>query len=357
MENLINVGTFIQHLTYYVKMTIYINKGTTEEALLERCIKIYKKYKSIEAEKEMTPDNETFVRKCYKRLNLILKVDAEGRPVDIRNKENQLKMLSFEPHPSLPSNDLELMTEYLTEHKVDILTQIPLSFVLRESKYKNLLWQYTRSLFYLSQILIDSKKKIAADAMKELESILESIAQLEDEIKINKLMALDKFLNMKLIKTGINESNLNDAKSEVKDLLKKKGVSDDKSVNKMVDCITEKLAGTDLSSGNLFAKVIGIARQVTDEMKDDLQGRPDMLQTIFYTITDLLKDLMNESSDKGEEIPSNFKNIFDKVLSNKNILDPNNNNVDEAEVINNLEKFVMAQDMTEQMPHKRIGPN
>ncbi len=45
--DIINIGTFLEHLTYYIKMGIYINKGTDNNQLLDRCINIYNKLKEF----------------------------------------------------------------------------------------------------------------------------------------------------------------------------------------------------------------------------------------------------------------------------------------------------------------------
>ncbi len=121
---------------------------------------------------------------------MVLKIDDTGNQVNIRDKENQRKMIFLKSHPSLNTNDLNDMVNFATNNNIDILTNIPLMFLLRKSKYQDLLWQYTRSLFYISQILISKvdetnnlnntnniniiteKKKIFEYSMSQLEIIL-----------------------------------------------------------------------------------------------------------------------------------------------------------------------------------------
>ena len=90
MENIINNKTFIKYLTYYLKMGIYVNKGIPkeQEPILDRCIKLYNQYKTIEISAKQSDEDEVSIRKCQKRLNLVLKIDDESYPVDIRKKEN-----------------------------------------------------------------------------------------------------------------------------------------------------------------------------------------------------------------------------------------------------------------------------
>ena len=284
MGDIINIGTFIQQLTYYVKIGIYINKGTDKDAILERCIKLYNKYKIIEASTEITDEDEIFVRKCLKRLNLILKVDSNGNPVDIRNKENQIKIIYLEGHPSILNNNMAEMIEYANKYNIAILTEIPLTFILRESKYQELLWQYTRSLFYISQLIIskidqesnektiNAKKKVYDNAAEQLEPILTSISEIEEKIKLDQILTLDKFLNTKLVKTGINEKNVNEARQEVKEIFMKKGLGADDSMGKMIDSISDKLTTIDLSKGNIIQNMFGIAQNVAQEMRGDLEN-------------------------------------------------------------------------------------
>ena len=328
MENIINIGTFIQHLTYYIKIGIYINKGTKKSKILERCIKLYNKYKTIEACVEINEDDETFVRKCLKRLNLILKIDDDGNPIDIRKKESQLRMVYFEPHPSLINDDMESMLEYAKENNIYILTEIPLLFILRDSKYQDLLWQYTRSLFYISQLLISfvgtdadpesdiviTKHKIFDDAALKLETILVNISDIEEKIKLNQIMTLDKFLNSKLVKTGINEKNVSEARNEVKEIFQKKGLGNDNSMTKMIDLISDNLNGVDLSKGNIIKSMLGIAQDVAQEMRGDLEQNPEKFQNTLGAITEVFQEAMQENKD-GNEIPADLKNMFNTVLS------------------------------------------
>src|SRR5438045_9781928 len=109
----ITIGTFIQYLTYYLQLSIYVNKGTEDNVLLERCIKLYNKCKKIEVtEEEIDSADEVFIRKMLKRFNLVLKVDINGNPVNISDKSNQTKILELNCHESLLGNSMKEMIEY-----------------------------------------------------------------------------------------------------------------------------------------------------------------------------------------------------------------------------------------------------
>ena len=352
MENVINIGMFIGQLTYFIKVTIYVNKGTDKDATLERCIKLYNKYKTIESTKEINEKDEAFVRKCLKRLNLVLKVDSNGGPVNIRNKENQVRMVFLQEHESLSNDNMNSMIEYGMQNNIDILTEVPLTFALRESKYQELLWQYTRSLFYVSQFLLSyvgenadpkskiviAKKKINDDAVEKLETILVTIDELEEKIKLNQIMTLDKFLNSKLIKTGINETNVNEAREEVKQIFQNKGLSNNSSMSKMIDSISNKLTDIDLTKGNIIQSMIGIAQTVAQEMRGDLEKNPEQFHTTLGAITEVFQEAME--SDDNKQIPPELKNIFNAVVSTRNGDDEYQPS--EEEVTKSLESIIAA---------------
>lgn len=353
----INIGSFIKNLTYYIKIGIYVNKGTDKDMILDRCIKLYNKYKTIEASKELSKEinvaDETFVRKCAKRLNLVLKIEDDGYPVDIKNKENQRRMIFLEPHPSITNNDLDSMLDYADENNTTILTEIPLLFILRDSKYRDLLWQYTRLLFYISQILISKispdadmnnptiikKNKVFDDSLEYLESILCSIDEIEEKLKVDQMMKLDNFLNSKLIKTGINKQNVNEANKEVKEILMKKGIKNNNSISKMIDSISNKLIENDLSNGNIVNCMYGIAQDVAFEMRGELEKNPEEFHSTLGTITEVFNDAMSNTSE-NEQIPPELKNIFSTLLSSQNNID--GENVSDNEIMNCFENIIQT---------------
>ena len=372
MEDIINIDTFNQHLTYYIKIGIYINKGTDKDAILERCIKLYNKYKTIEASKEVSDRNETFVRRCLKRLNLILKINTNGAPIDITNKQNQLKMAYFKGHPSLANDDMTSMIDYATKYNIMILSEIPLTFILRESKYQELLWQYTRSLFYISQILISkvdadadpndeiiiAKQKVMDEAIDKLETILVSISETEEKIKLNQVLSLDKFLNTKLVKTGINENNINDAKQEVKEIFIKKGLGQDDTMTNLIDKISSELTKVDLSKGNIIQSMLGIAQNVAQDMRGDLENNPERFQNTIGAITEVFQDAMEDTSKNGETVPPELKNMFNQILA-VSPLGHNNNGKEltEEEIAKSLDPIIQANGLNREQFYESIKNN
>lgn len=146
-------------------------------------------------------------------------------------------------------------------------------------------------------------------------TILINMAQIEEKIKLDKIMAVDVFLNNKLMKGGITKKKVENASKEVKQIFKNKGIGADGSMGKMIDSITEKLTNIDLSNGNIIQNMYSIARNVAGEMEGDLQGNPENFQSTIGAITEVFKDAVDNSDSDGRVIPAELKNMFDTVLS------------------------------------------
>lgn len=350
MENIVTIRTFIQQLSHYIKLCTYVNKGTDLDNVLEKCIKIHNKYKTIEFSTKFSQEDEVVVRRCLKRLNLVLKIDNNNNPIDIKNKENQLKMIYFQEHPSLAQNDIESFMSFAVKHNIHILTDLPLTFVLREGKYQELLWHYTRSLFYMSQCIITEtnnstvcadeksvmKKKIYDLSLERLETVLEIIGDIETRSEINNTLKLDKFLNNKLLKTGITTENVGEARQEVKEMFTKKGLGDNKPVMGIIDSIASRLFDVDISSGNIVQSMISIAGDVAQEVKGDLERDPDSFQNAIGAITDMFKENMGDP-EKNKDIPDEFKSVF-SAFTSMTSGDPDQNNDENATEI--LDTFI-----------------
>lgn len=351
MEAIVNIRNFSKRLAYYLKIGIFINKGTENDDILNRCISLCNTYMGIVSAINITDEQETFVRKSIKRINLIFKLDENNNPVDIRKKEFQSKMIHLKEHDSLAKNDLTSMIEYASNNNITMFPGIPLIFILRKSKYQRLLWQYTRSIFYLTQLFLshfDSnanyedpniiiKSKIYDESSIQLENILTDIAQIEEDISVNKLMNADKFLSSKL--GAIDKHKINDAVGEVKKILIKKGMKENNSMTTIIDSIGGQIGSVDMSQGNILQNMFDIARTVADEMRSDLANNPDSLGTTLGTITEIFSEAINNSS---EEMPAELKNIFNIVSSFKGENGQPNPNVSEEEIAKQLDMIISS---------------
>jgi hypothetical protein len=313
MESILNLNDFAERLAYYLKVGIFINKGTTDDVVLDKCIKWCNNYVLISKTDKLSEEQESFMRKNIKRINLIMKVDDNGNPIDIRNKEYQTKILSLKEHESIYSNNLDQMINYSTLNNVHIFPGISLMFILRESKYRELLWQYTRSIFYFTQLFIaagsksnkEIKKKITDSSLEMLEDILNKISEIEEDIKLTKIINADKFLSAKI--KDINKEKINNAANEVKNIFVKKGLGENNSMTRIVDSISEKLGGANFMEGNVIQNVFNIATSIISEVKGDIDSNPENLKSTIETITEVLHETINGSSD---EVPSEVKSIF-----------------------------------------------
>ncbi|AGD92330.1 hypothetical protein LBA_00412 [Megavirus lba] len=353
----INIGMFIQHLTYYLKISIYINKGTTKDSTLEKCINVYNKLKEIESSKEISSDDETYVRRCLKRLNLVLKVDDQDKPIDIRVKENQLKMTFFAGHSSLSDNTLESMILHATKYDIKILSDVPIIFILRESKYRELLWQYTRSLFYISQMIITktdsnaelttiniTKKKIFDESAIYLENILIEIENIEEKIEMGKLMAADKFLSSKLKEGGITNDKVNEATQEVKEIFSKKGLGQDNTMSRMIDSISSKLNSANLSGENAIQSIFGIAQNVANELRGDLEQDPDSFKRTLGAVTEIFQETIQDPTGE-KNIPKELKTMIDTFIPALNSGSKTDNSNLSDETIRGLEDIIKTKNL------------
>lgn len=371
MEDIINEKIFIEYLTYYIKIGIYINKGTYDDYTLDRCISLYNKFKKIEASAEKTDNDNAFVRRCYKRLNLVLKTEPDLTPVDIQDKNNQPRIYFLPVHSSIINNSVNDMIEYASTNDINILTDIPLNFILRESKYQELLWQYTRALFYISDFIVSNIKvngttndrKILArlknmdDAIKNLEVILDDISKTQEQIKINEVLALDKFINTKLIKTGINEIDINTAKNKIKEKFKTKGLGDNKTLNTMVDSITDTLRDIDMSQGNVVERIFGISHDIAKTMKPELEKNPENMQPTIQTILEVFQEIM-ETTDEEEEgddaLPSELKDLFGSLVSMAPKMNGSGGEMDEENIAKTLDLLATSKGIDKDAFYKEI---
>jgi hypothetical protein len=358
-DSIVTIGTFISYMTYYIKMGIYANKGTDNDLLLERCIKLYNKYTKLESSPTISSEDEICVRKCLKRLNLVLKIEdddnIEIKKCDIQNKSNQAKILELQPHPSLESNNLNEMMEFLEENPIDIFTNIPLTFVLKPGKYQEIIWQYTRALFYISQLVLSKvregtdpstpsfilKNKIYDESLLAFGSILEKIESMEECGEMNKLMALDNFLKKKLLKSGLSQENVGTAKDEVKEIFQRKGLGNNPAMNKMIDTISDKLVNFDASEGNIVQSMFSMAQSVAEEMRPELESDPEAFQNTLGSVTEIFRDMMQNADQEGNQMPAEFKEIATlatSMMSN----DPNAPPPGSDELYSLLERMISA---------------
>ena len=356
MSDSITVVTFLEQLTYYLKIALYVNKGTFNDAALKKCIDIYNKYKKIENSGEITLQDEKCLRTCIKKFNLSLKINLNTTPINISNKDNQKRMIYLSPHPSVTNDNLTEILEYSNKYKINVLSGVPLTFILCEGKYQNLLWQYTRSLFYITQILISTitnttnaelstdpdmitKQLLMSDSLSNWENITESLIEIEEDIKLSSVLSMDKFLNNSLI--NFDEINIQNAKKDVKKLLRKKGLEDDSLVNNLVDKISGNFDMDNIKDGNFmdtYMTLKDVAGEVIRDLRESGVNNPEQLSITMNKLCGVVSELVDDAGDKINndcEIPDELKNVFSQVAS----MSQNNNlNSSPEEAQDNINK-------------------
>lgn len=361
IDSIINIGTFVKHLTYYLKMGIFINKGTNNEELFEKCIKLHNKYKQIEISSEISETNEISVRKCLKRLNLVLKLDSKNPtlPVNISKKENQLQMIYLRPHPSLISSDLPQMITHAEKHNINIFTDIPLNFILRKSKYQDLLWEYTRALFFISQLIISkcepdsdpttklsiAKQSVFDESAEQLEICIFNISEINNRQNISKLLAMDSFINQKLIKDKLNDLNISEAREEIRNVFKQKNVCQGTQMDKLIDSVAKSLQSVDMSDGNMPFNMVGIAQQVFRDMGDEIQSDPSMFKNSIGAISEIFQETIAADEKGGKEIPHGLVDMFNSIVKfGKTDLNPDGTESDlsEDEINDRIESIMQS---------------
>lgn len=332
MENIINTNIFIDYLVFYLKIVMHTHKGTEHLDILETCVKTCNKFKQIQAVDKKDDSIHSFIRKCYKRINLVLKVNDDSTAVNLRDNQNQLRLPFLSAHEAIISDNVESMFEYSLENKIDIIVGVPLVFTIQESKHRELIWQYTRALFYISNYLtsrvnsillpanrtedelIAIRKSNIDEATKKLEVILTDIADIEEDCNINTILSTDKFLNAKIIKDN-NKNGINKAKFEVKKMFKKRGLTKNSVVNKMVDSITDKLQNIDFEKGNIVECVMGISQEITATMRPEIEKDKSCIGETVSAVVDIFREIVENPENDEEDIPADLKDMFKNIIS------------------------------------------
>ena len=141
MEEIIDAKTFITQLLYCIKLSIFANRGTTDEVTLERCIKIYNSYGTVlsaTTDPEQTKKNTDRVRIAYKRINLVMK-QQNGQPVNVKDRTVQTLIHQLPAYVAVISNDLPaFLTSIPDDHQ--FLPDVKTVFMLEPGKEQKLIW-------------------------------------------------------------------------------------------------------------------------------------------------------------------------------------------------------------------------
>ena len=319
--DIITIKLFLEYLTYFLKLSVHVNKGIDNERVLNKLILLYNKFKVIESAKEHSDSDEKSVRIVLKRLNLSLKVTKKNNPIDINDKSNQTKILSLKEHPAIMNDNLDAMITYANNNKTEILQGIPLWLVIREGKYQRLLWQYVRILFLISQMIIANpygpekdtlKTKVYDDSLVVFANVLEKIESLESSLKTDQILELDDFCKIKLVK--VESEDVGIAMEEIQSIFEKRGLAKNRTMRKLMDKITSKIPQVTTADGNIASNIIGIGKSVADEIIPELQDNPDDVREILEVLPEIFSDLLShEALQDTSKMPKELRSALEMV--------------------------------------------
>lgn len=316
MSRIITLRVFLQYYTYLTKLCIYAHKGTTNDQYLEQLVNTYNKYKKIEIAYE--PSNKDIVQtvRCVRRLNLSLKADDNNNPLDSDDKAVRQSLMTYDCHRSIEDNKV---ADFLPiSDNVRFLSNIPMSFLLKEGKCYQSIWQHVRFLFYASQYLLSEcpddmnvmdpiyirNKAIQNKALSMLEYVTEQINRIEELDSIGNLMSMDRYLNARLLA----EDDTDQACTAIKKIFRAKGV-DNPGLTNILDTIVTKLKNVDIMDGNFMTNIIDIAKSTVSELGDGVNNIGDM-KDVMGVITDIFKSSV---ADGSGDLPDDVKNLMDNL--------------------------------------------
>jgi hypothetical protein len=116
-----------------------------------------------------------------------------------------------------------------------------------------------------------------------------------------------------LISNDDNNKN-NDASQEIKDLFMKKNMGQNIFLEKMINSISNKVTNANLSEVNNMHTIFNVAQGIANEIREDLENNSENLESEINTTAEVFREVIDDTS-KNSDIPFNFKNIFNQILT------------------------------------------
>ena len=156
-------------------------------------------------------------------------------------------------------------------------------------------------------------------------SALINIANFEEKNQVNQTLEQDKYLEVKLVKSGANEVKVNEAREEVKRIFSKKGIVNNNPMFQMIDTISDNLLDTDISKGNLIQNMFGMAQSIAQDMQPTMSQNPDQFKNTLNTMTSVFKEAVAEGTkEAGDQVPAELRSMVDNILSKSDSLSDEN---------------------------------
>jgi hypothetical protein len=298
---------FIDRFVYLMEIAIFAHKQeNVEDQVLTECWKLLESHKK----------NKLNYSLVIKRINVYLKVDSQSNAIDAKNRDNLkiANLMKFSPHPAIVSGDMSTIDPTLP-----ILHAIPIGYFTQSPTHSKLMGLLLQCLFYLSQVLIilsqenDFMSELFDSSIQGLSVVLESIMQYESDAETNKLSDLNDYLKSKT--TEITADRVDDASAEIKNIFRKKGVSDESAgtVERLVDSITSKLKTSDFSSGNMIQNIMDIAKNVAEEIKGSAKN-PEDLRDVINASQGIFSEMVSQQGGEGG-LPFDITQLMSSVMT------------------------------------------
>jgi hypothetical protein len=329
MSDPINRKAFLDRLTFSLKLSIHSNKGIENASLLERAVRTYNKYKKMETGDEMTDTHKVDLEKLIRRINLILKIDDDGRPVDISKRESQVHAVRYNANPILFSSDPYQAIE--SGINVDLLTGIPISFFFKDSPLISLTWNYIRATYFISQYIktkglttVDNQHlartgdslTLSEAAEINLIDVLREIQRIKAGMgNVDKLLSGDSYLRNKLFNPkAVNKETIAEASSEMKRLFDKQNPEKSSIFHEMIDRVTSRIEDVQNSDGNMFQNMMAVAQDITREMSGKVQGQGSF-EEIIGTVKAVFQESVEQHKEEADSMPPELKSLVDKFTT------------------------------------------
>lgn len=325
----ISIDNFITNLIELMKLGVHINHDKLADIEGASCIKFCKKLQGLNSS---SSDDVKFIKVIIKRFNLLIKVDENGNPVDVNDKESQKNILNYKAPSSFYENDIEGITKTWKKHKNCIAKNIPLTLFLRDSPIRNYIWNVIKIVFYLSEGILshDKYEDVYSDAVNNINSIVDENNKFNELLDVNRAIATDKFLKEKL--SCISKDDTQSARNMLISDLESKGVILSPIIIKVIDMITDVIenGGLDASGGDIMGKITniaqGIARSLVDDGDNLSEGDVSGLMKVFeffkngssFGIPPELMSMMGSFMSMKESPPENMEAMMN--MNNSEII-------------------------------------
>lgn len=333
--NIITPSILLENMLFFIKSVIFVNKGTDNDKALDRCVTLYNKLADIQLainKKNDTKENNDYLRVVIKRINLVLKTDNDCKQLDLADKSVQTKCAILPIHPAIKSDDLMQLIDYAESTQINLLKDIPLSFILSQSKYQTIIWQYLRCIFYITQALISFttdptmtvRQQLYNEALDCISTITNIISNNDNMKKMTESFKNDTFLNKKLVNINSGQIETVEATNEIKKMFERKGVKKNKILDSVLNKITSALGGQNMTSApNLMLMVNDIVSGLSGDV-----GNPEDLTDLFGTVKEVLQDTLSQAKPEDiDDLPMETITMMQNLAN----IDPSNEPDDETQ--------------------------